>query len=128
MGWAVLGSHRHTHGQFYNGLMKSTTLFLRYGLLLACCCSDGAGLVQAQTAPSAPVADATPVAPLSGASTATAVNKRFEHIQIEDSGARIDERRLGGDTQSITVHPKGNMPAYQVAPVTGDRTWKVLGF
>jgi hypothetical protein len=36
--------------------------------------------------------------------------------------------RVGGETQSITVQPKDGMPAYQVAPKTGERTWKVLGF
>jgi len=53
---------------------------------------------------------------------------RVEHILVEDAGARIDEVRVGGETQSITVQPKNNMPAYQVAPKTGERTWKVLGF
>jgi hypothetical protein len=53
---------------------------------------------------------------------------RIEHIRVEDAGARIDELRVGGETQSITVQPKDGMPAYQVAPKTGERTWKVLGF
>jgi hypothetical protein len=53
---------------------------------------------------------------------------RVEHIRDEDTGARIDEVRVGGQTQSITVQPKDGMPAYQVAPKTGERTWKVLGF
>jgi hypothetical protein len=54
--------------------------------------------------------------------------ERSVHILVEDSAARIDEIRMGGDTQSISVQPKGSMPAYQVAPKTGERTWKVLGF
>ena len=53
---------------------------------------------------------------------------RIEHIHVEDAAARIDEVRVGGETQSITVQPKDGMPAYQVAPKTGERTWKVLGF
>ncbi|MCF8160251.1 MAG: hypothetical protein K9J76_06090 [Polaromonas sp.] len=53
---------------------------------------------------------------------------RIEHIRVEDAGARIDELRVGGETQSITVQPRDGMPAYQVAPKTGERTWKVLGF
>lgn len=53
---------------------------------------------------------------------------RIEHLHVEDAGARIDEVRVGGATQSITVQPKDGMPAYQVAPKTGERTWKVLGF
>lgn len=56
------------------------------------------------------------------------VQSRIEHIHVEDAGASIDEVRVGGDTQSITVKPKDGMPAYQVAPKTGERTWKVLGF
>jgi hypothetical protein len=51
-----------------------------------------------------------------------------EHIHVEDASAHIDELRVGGETQSITVQPKDDMPAYEVAPKTGERTWKVLGF
>jgi hypothetical protein len=53
---------------------------------------------------------------------------RTERIQVEDDGARIDELRIGGETRTISVAPKGGMPAYDVAPKTGERTWKVLGF
>lgn len=60
--------------------------------------------------------------------TPSAVEQRSEHIQLEDAGSRIDEVRVGGETKSITVLPKGGMPAYQVAPVSGERSWKVLGF
>ena len=59
-----------------------------------------------------------------------------ERIIIEDSGARISELRFGGETRSITVQPKGGMPAYDVRPISGAdiqntsgaRTWKILGF
>ncbi len=71
----------------------------------------------------------TAAASAAGPSEAPAkVQARIEHIRIEDSGARIDEVRVGGDTQSITVQPKDGMPAYKVEPKTGERTWKVLGF
>lgn len=53
---------------------------------------------------------------------------RTERIQVEDDSARIDELRIGGETRTISVTPKGGMPAYDVAPKTGERTWKVLGF
>jgi hypothetical protein len=53
---------------------------------------------------------------------------RTERIQVEDEDARIDELRVGGETRTISVKPKGGMPAYDVAPKTGERTWKVLGF
>ena len=45
-----------------------------------------------------------------------AQNQKIEHIRIEDSGARVDEVRYGGQTQSITVQPKANVPAYEVLP------------
>lgn len=57
-----------------------------------------------------------------------AIEKRTERIHVEDSGARIDELRVGGETKTIDVHPKGGMPAYQIEPVRGERTWKILGF
>jgi hypothetical protein len=85
-------------------------------LLLAC------GLAWSQT-PS----PATGTAP-AASSPRAGVEPRVEHIRVEDAGARIDELRVGGETQSISVQPKGGMPAYQVAPKTGERSWKVLGF
>ena len=57
-----------------------------------------------------------------------ALQQRSEHIQIEDSGAVIDEVRVGGVTKSISVQPKDGLPAYQLAPVSGERSWKILGF
>jgi len=57
-----------------------------------------------------------------------AIEKRTERIQIEDTGSRIDELRIGGETKSITVQPKGSLPAYDVQPVSGERSWKILGF
>ncbi|MDD2918359.1 hypothetical protein [Rhodoferax sp.] len=98
--------------------MRSTYTVLP--LLLAC------GLAWSQT----PIAT-TPASPASATvqpDTPSKAQPRVEHIQVEDSGARIDEVRVGGETQSISVQPKNNMPAYQVAPKTGERTWKVLGF
>lgn len=100
--------------RFYNLTMK-TNLLLPLILSLL-----GSGLVIAQTT-SPTVATVT-------SSPSTAVEKRVEHIRVEDTDARIDEERIGGETQSITVQPKGKMPAYQVAPKTGERTWKILGF
>ena len=73
------------------------------------------------------------------------LNQRTERIHVEDAGSRIDELRIGGQTQSITVQPKtGDMPAYEVLPsdgvrnlpgsrngsesTTGPRVWNVLKF
>ena len=44
-------------------------------------------------------------------------NQRIERIREEDAGSRVDELRVGGQTQSINVQPKvGNMPSYEVKP------------
>ena len=48
-------------------------------------------------------------------------NQKIENIHIEDRGASIDELRVGGQTQSITVTPKNNAPAYNVMPGEEDR-------
>lgn len=79
-----------------------------------------AGLCGAQTATPSPAAPAS--------NEATRVETRTERIVVEDSSARIDELRIGGETRSITVLPRGGMPAYQVEPTRGERSWKVLSF
>jgi len=56
------------------------------------------------------------------------IEKRAERLHLEDSGAKIDELRIGGETKTIDVTPKGGMPAYQIQPTTGARSWKILGF
>ena len=81
----------------------------------------GSGLVDAQS-PTVP--DAVASKPQSS----QAPEPRSEHIRVEDSDVRIDEVRVGGQTLSISVQPKGSLPAYQVTPQTGERTWKVMGF
>jgi hypothetical protein len=69
----------------------------------------------------------------------------IQRIRTEDAGSRIDELRVGGETQSITVQPKADVPAYEVLPTdstkgggtapskagvgaTGSRVWNVLKF
>jgi hypothetical protein len=99
---------------------SQTSLALAFALLLTCphAWSQGTG-----TAPAMASAQATPSRATSGSQ-----ESRTERIQVEDDGARIDELRIGGETRTISVTPKGGMPAYDVAPKTGERTWKVLGF
>lgn len=92
---------------------------------------------QAQTPTDTPPAESAPAAGSAG--------DRIERITHEDSLSRIDELRVGGQTQSIEVQPKNGAPAYQittepgVAPsnrdVAGQRTgtagrssWRVLSF
>lgn len=71
-------------------------------------------------------------------------NQKIEHIRTEDKGNVIEEVRVGGQTQSVTVQPKSGAPAYEIQP--GDqarsrpsegregfadrkpRVWNVLGF
>lgn len=49
-------------------------------------------------------------------------NQRVERIVVEDEGSRVDELRVGGQTKSITVQPKGgSMPEYEVQPTDGVR-------
>lgn len=74
-------------------------------------------------------------------------NQRIERIRVEDGGSRVDEVRVGGQTQSITVKPKsagGGIPEYEVQPsngardggpsrsgsetITGPRVWKLRKF
>jgi len=84
----------------------------------------GLSLCQAQTtAPNPSSAGGTrPEAQSAG------VEKRTERIQIEDAGSRIEELRVGGETRSITVQPKGDMPSYQVQPGSGQRSWTIAIF
>ena len=48
-------------------------------------------------------------------------DQAIQRIRTEDAGARIDELRVGGETQQITVQPKANVPAYEVKPAEGAR-------
>jgi len=94
----------------------------------------------------------TPAQPAQGAAPVPSVaaapgrpEQTIQRIRTEDAGSRIDEVRVGGETQSITVQPKtgNNMPAYEVKPsdtargaapstskndTTGSRVWNVLKF
>ncbi|RYF78786.1 MAG: hypothetical protein EOO29_19020 [Comamonadaceae bacterium] len=108
---------------------------MRTGLLLLGLLLPPA-LVHAQNAPATP--GAAPVErsaePLDGRR-----NQKIEHITVEDGGARVDEMRYGGVTQSISVQPKNAMPAYEVQPTDerrarqgdgsgGSRVWNVMKF
>lgn len=99
-----------------------------------------------------PLAAALAQAPVAAPSAATAASadkkparsdKKIENIRTEDGGTRIDEVRVGGETEKITVQPKTGGPAYQVMPpegargtapastsndTNGSRVWNVLKF
>ena len=68
-------------------------------------------------------------------------NQKIERIHVEDSAVVIDEVRYAGQTQSITVQPKGSLPAYEILPPSparssdarrssngGERVWNVFSF
>lgn len=112
----------------YNAPMRPAAIFL-HALLLA------AGAASAQPAPRAPV-QRDGQAALPG-------DQRIERIRVEDDAAVIDELRVGGQTQSIAVQPKGAAPGYEITPdggprgagkrdertgETGQRVWNVLKF
>ncbi len=114
--------------------------------MLAFACAAALGSLHAQT-PAAP-ADPAPAPGVDSSKDDPAAagrrNQKIENIHIEDSGAKIDEQRYGGQTQSITVTPKNNMPSYEVLPNssgpnadgkgqsgaggTGPAVWNVLKF
>lgn len=129
------GLPRKQPAQAYNGRMRHAPSNLHRvatAMLLAICAA-----ASAQTA--APAPDAPKEA------TNERPQKATERIRTEDAGSRIDEVRVGGETQSITVQPKTgtDVPAYEVRPsnstqgsapgsasggTTGSRVWNVLKF
>ena len=119
--------------------MRAAPLFIILSL--------AAGSVLAQSPTPAPAATAATPAPQGQQENSAATgkhNQRIEHIRVEDAGSRVDETRVGGQTQSITVQPKvGTMPEYEVQSndgaraarsrsesndTTGTRVWNFLKF
>lgn len=98
---------------------------MRHALLLTLLTS-GLGLCQAQAQTLANASSAVPARDVIRPSDG--IEKRTERILFEDAGSRIDELRVGGETRSITVQPKGGAPMYQIQPVSGARSWNVLAF
>ena len=112
---------------FYNQIMHFTPSRFRAAALTLTAWLLASGWALAQIPPQKPAS--TPVADTnSPAEPPQATQQRSEHIRVEDKRVVIDEVRVGGETKSITVQPKNGMPTYQVAPSTGERSWKVLGF
>ena len=113
----------------YNPEMAtSTSSLLRQALLATVCAlSTAAACAQTGALPAAtggtPSTAAQGVAPTDAAQTRAEGrrNQKIENIHVEDNGARVDEVRYGGQTQSITVQPKANVPAYEVLPNDGGR-------
>lgn len=80
-------------------------LSLRHPLLFAL--ALGASLAAGAQTLANPPTEAPPVDP----------GQRVERITHEDKLTRIDELRVGGQTQRIDVQPKNGAPAYEIAPV-----------
>jgi hypothetical protein len=49
-------------------------------------------------------------------------NQKVQRIHVEDKGVSIDEVRYGGQTQSLVVQPKGDLPEYEIQPSNLSRT------
>ena len=118
---------------------------LRFTLVAAAFAAGAANPAFAQTA-----AVSTPAVAASGLNSAAPTSagrpeQAIQRIRTEDAGTRIDEVRVGGETQSITVQPKTgqNTPAYEVKPAesakgnppssssgdtNGSRVWNVFKF
>jgi hypothetical protein len=114
-------------------------------LLLAATAVLACAPVLAQTAAPAPAAAPAQALPPGTNPVSSRPEPAIQRIRTEDAGSRIDEVRVGGETQSITVQPKANVPAYEVLPSdatkgggtapstsgagsTGKRVWNVLKF
>ena len=131
-------------GAAYNDAMKHVhAVSLRFTLATAAliACAANPSFAQTGTA-SAPAVSASGTA---AGSAGERPEPSIQRIRTEDAGTRIDELRVGGETQSITVQPKigQNTPAYEVEPAesakgnapssssgdtNGSRVWNVLKF
>lgn len=108
-----------------------STPSLAVGLVLLGASLAPAALAQA-VAPSAPAATRAQDPALEPGRS----NQTTERIRTEDAGSRIDELRVGGQTRSIVVQPKLDVPAYEVRPTDarggsdhgGARVWNFLRF
>ncbi|MDB5963600.1 MAG: hypothetical protein JWQ72_100 [Polaromonas sp.] len=98
-------------------LLPSSSRAVTVLALLALFVANACFAQGATTPPAAPVENAA--APPSQGRP----DKAVQRIRTEDAGSRIDEVRVGGETQSITVQPKtgGKMPEYEVRPSDGTR-------
>ena len=80
-------------------------LFFRPPLLSAL--ALGLSLSAGAQTPARPSSEAPPADP----------GQRVERITHEDKLTRIDELRVGGQTQRIEVQPKNGAPAYEISPL-----------
>lgn len=126
MRWARLGAVVAWSGQATTAAYNLPMYYLSRHRLLAAALL----LVSAAVSAQAPV-----VLPADAPAASTRPERAVERLRIQDAGSRIDELRVGGETQSISVQPAGNAPAYEVRPPNsagqdgaGTRFWNVLKF
>lgn len=128
----------------YNDAMKHVLpTSLRFTLATAALIACAANPAFAQTGTA--IAPAVTASGTAASSAGERSEPSIQRIRTEDGGTRIDELRVGGETQSITVQPKTgqNTPAYEVKPAesakgnapssssgdtNGSRVWNVLKF
>jgi hypothetical protein len=90
-----------------------------------------------------PAQNAVPPVTAEAPAPAGRPDKAIQRIRTEDAGSRIDELRVGGETQQIMVQPKVGGAAYEIKPAegargtppastnndtNGSRVWNVLKF
>lgn len=71
----------------------------------------------------------TPATPPDGVAAArpTGVEQNAQRITHHDSGSRIEEVRVGGETRSIEVETNSRVPGYHVQPAGGPAAASNLG-
>ncbi|WP_295956391.1 hypothetical protein [Rhodoferax sp.] len=69
----------------------------------------------------------SPVSLTWAATPAVPIDQRIQHIEVQDADVRINELRVGGETQTITVKPTNGLPAYEVIPANGARNRTIDG-
>ncbi|WP_143326266.1 hypothetical protein [Vandammella animalimorsus] len=84
---------------------------------------SGGAAPSASPAPGAEAAGAaeTASAPAPGAAAQAAGARAAVRISHQDAGSRVDELRVRGQTQEITVTPAGQLPSYEVQPGNSQR-------
>jgi hypothetical protein len=140
----------------YNAAMKTALVLravrLRFAWLLAigACVAWSPQILWAQTgAATARTPGGVKLEPApadsggAGNTSTTSSDRSIERIRTEDAGSRIDELRVGGETQQITVQPKLPVPSYEVRPAgsargnppasgnsdtNGSRVWNLFKF
>lgn len=119
-------------------MKSSLAAALGSAVAFAAACFVGAPARAAEAPPAA-----TKVA-VSAAADEAAGEPAVRHTVIEDGRTRIDELRVRGQLQRVTVDPKGRAPSYEIITgdgsrdlsegagtsrgATGKRVWNVLRF